>query len=135
VKSFSCGAQGRTTRVTTSAGTTSLSYDYEDRITGITYPSSATNSFAYNCMDTRVGKTDSSGTATYQRDGVDATAPVLTDGSSTFTPGVSQHNGSTSTFDCADRLGTYSVETNSSQTRTATRESGPRFPRPAIILP
>jgi len=108
--------------VTTSAGTTSLSYDYEDGITGITYPSSATNSFAYNCLDTRVGKTDSSGTATYQRDGVGVTAPLLTDGSSTFTPGVSQNNGSTSTFDCADRLGTYSVETNSSQSTTATRQ-------------
>ncbi len=41
--------------VETSAGTTSLSYDYESRVTGITYPSQATNSFAYNGLDARVG--------------------------------------------------------------------------------
>ncbi len=39
-------------------GTTSLTYDYEGRVTGITYPSAATNSFTYNGLDTRVGKVD-----------------------------------------------------------------------------
>lgn len=91
-------------------------------MTGITYPSSSTNSFSYNCLDTRVGKTDSSGTATYQRDGIGVTSPVLTDGAETFTPGISQRSGSTSTFDCADRLGTFGLETNSSQSTTGTRQ-------------
>jgi YD repeat-containing protein len=76
-KSYGYDAAGRTTSVVTSAGTTSLTYDYEGRITGITYPSSATNSFTYNGLDTRVGKVDSSGTATYKRDGAGVTAHVL----------------------------------------------------------
>jgi len=36
--------------------TTAIAYDYENRITQITYPNSATNTFTYNALDTRVGK-------------------------------------------------------------------------------
>ena len=68
VKRYSYDGAGRTTAVTTSAGTRSLTYDYESRVTGITYPSTATNSFTYNGLDTRVGKVDSTGTYTYKRD-------------------------------------------------------------------
>jgi hypothetical protein len=39
-----------------SAVTTSLSYDYESRVSGITYPSSATNTFQYNGNDLRTKK-------------------------------------------------------------------------------
>jgi YD repeat-containing protein len=52
-------AAGRTTAVVSGGNTTSLSYDYEDRVTGITYQGGATNSFTYNGLDTRVGKVDS----------------------------------------------------------------------------
>ncbi len=65
----------------------SYEYEYESRITGITYPSAATNSFTYNGLDTRVGKVDSAAMATYRRDGVGVTAPVLNDGSAAYTPG------------------------------------------------
>jgi RHS repeat-associated protein len=121
VKSFAYDGAGRTHTVTTSAGTTTLSYDYEDRVTGITYPSSATNSFTYNGLDTRVGKVDSTGTSTYKRDGADVTDPVLSDGSIAYTPGPSERKSSTTTFDHGNYLGTFTRQTNSSETTTATR--------------
>jgi RHS repeat-associated protein len=111
---------GRTTSVVTSAGTT-LSYDYEDRVSGITYPSTATNSFSYNGLDTRVGKVDSMGTYTYVRDGADVTDPVLEDGAANCTPGVSQHRSGSTTFENEDYLGTSTRQTNTSQSTTATR--------------
>ncbi len=102
VKQFGYDAAGRTTSVTTSAGTTTLSWDYEDRLTGITYPSTATNSFAYNAFGARVSKTDSSGTSNYARNGVGVTSPVLSDGSLTFTPGISSNDGTDSTWSHGD---------------------------------
>jgi RHS repeat-associated protein len=115
VKDFGYDAAGRTTSVVTSAGTTTLAYDYEDRLTGIAYPNSSTNSFAYNGLDTRVGKTDSTGTKTYRRDGAYVTDPVLSDGSSTFTPGLSVRTGTVSKFQHADRLGSDVRQTSASQ--------------------
>ena len=38
IQSFGYDAAGRTTSITTSSGTTNLSYDYESRLTSITYP-------------------------------------------------------------------------------------------------
>jgi len=121
VKSYSYDAAGRTTGVTTSAGTTSLSYDYESRVVGISYPSTATNSFSYNGFDARVGKTDSAGTWTYKRDGTDPTSSVLSDGFAAYTPAVSRHTSSSTTFEGGDIQGTNRVETNSSQSVSATR--------------
>ena len=66
-------AAGRTTGVTLNNQTTTIAYDYESRITQITYPNSSTNAFAYNALDTRVGKVDSGGTKTFKRDGAGAT--------------------------------------------------------------
>lgn len=74
----------------------------EQGVTGITYPSTATNSFSYNAFGARVSKTDSSGTSTYARNGVGVTSPVLSDGSLTFTPGVSSNDGSDSTWSHGD---------------------------------
>ena len=121
VKSFGYDSAGRTTSVTTSAGTTTLAYDYESRVTTITYPSTATNTFTYNGLDTRVGKVDSAGTATYKRDGAHVTAPVVSDGFATYTPGISERRSSTTKYFGADRLGTNSLETNTSQAVTATK--------------
>ena len=102
------------------SGTTSLAYDYEGRVTGITYPNSSTNSFTYNGLDTRVGKVDSAGTATYKRDGAGVTAPVLSDGSAAYTPGLSQRVSSTSTFFHGGIKNT-DTQTNASKSVTATR--------------
>jgi len=67
---------------------------------------------------------DSTGTYTYKRDGAGATDPVLTDGSSAYTPGMSFRNSGPSTFQHGDRMGTVSVETNATQATTATRTYG-----------
>ena len=79
------------------------------------------NSFTYNGLDTRVGKVDSSGTATYRRDGAGVTASVLSDGSAVYTPGVSQRRNNATTFDLADRLGTAGRQTDAAKSTTATR--------------
>ena len=120
-KSYGYDSAGRTTSVVTSAGTTTLAYDYESRVTTITYPNSSTNTFTYNGLDTRVGKVDSAGTAIYKRDGAHVTAPVISDGSATYTPGISERRSSTTKYYGADRLGTNSLETNNSQAVTATK--------------
>ncbi|MDR3692036.1 MAG: RHS repeat-associated core domain-containing protein [Fimbriimonas sp.] len=121
IKSYLYDAAGRTTSVTTSSGTTYLSYDYEDRVVGITYPNSTTNSFTYNGLDTRIAKADSSGMHNYRRDGIGVTDPVLSDGTITFTPGISERLGTTTIFDHSDQLGSFTRQTNSVQSTTATR--------------
>lgn len=98
VKEFTYDSARRTTAVETSAGTSSLTYDYESRVTGITYPNQSTNSFTYNGLDTRVGMSDSGGSKTFLRDGVSVTSPVLSDGSATYTPAISERRSSTTTF-------------------------------------
>ena len=120
VKSYGYDAAGRTTSVTSSAGTTTLTYDFESRVRTISGPG-VSNSFTYNGLDTRVGKVDSGGTATYRRDGAGVTAPVLSDGSAVYTPGVSQRRNGSTTFDLSDRLGTASRQTDASKNTTATR--------------
>ncbi len=68
-----------------------------------------------------MGKVDSSGTATYLRDGADVTDDVLSDGTIHYTPGTSERVSSISTFDLPDYLGTFNLQTNLSQSTTATR--------------
>ncbi len=102
-------------------GQRSLSDHEESNLMGITHPSPATNSFTYNGLDTRVGKVDSGGTATYRRDGVGVTDSVLNDGSAAYTPGISQRRSGVTTYDLNDRLGTASRQTDTSATTTATR--------------
>ena len=79
-----------------------------------------TFTYSYNGLDTRIGKNEGT-SQTYQRDGVDVTSPVLSDGVGHFTPGVSEHVSSATTFNHPDRLGTYCIQTNSSQSVTATQ--------------
>ncbi|MGV3615530.1 MAG: RHS repeat-associated core domain-containing protein, partial [Fimbriimonas sp.] len=119
--SYGYDAAGRTTSVVSSAGTTTLSYDYEGRVTGITYPGSSTNSFTYNGMNARVSKVDSSGTKTYLHDGVSVTSPVVRDGSSVYTPGISQRTSGVSTFEMLNHLGTSTLQTDAARNTTATR--------------
>ena len=118
-------SNGNCTSVTVGSGmsavTTNLSYDYESRVSGITYPSSSTNSFKYNGNDLRVQKIDSSGTRNYITDGDSPAAAVLSDGLATFTPGLSERRSSTSSFYHGDALGSTRSQTNSSQTVTDTK--------------
>jgi YD repeat-containing protein len=87
-------------------------------VTGITYPSSATNSFVYNGEDLRVSKTDSAGTSAQITDGTSPASPVLKDARAVYTPGISERAGTTSKFYHGDALGSTRGITNSSQTVT-----------------
>jgi RHS repeat-associated protein len=102
VRIFGYDRAGRRTSATYSGVTTSYAYDYESRITSITRTGVTTNSFAYNGLDTRVRKTDSAGTTSYERAGAYVTDSLLksTVSSTTtdYTPGVSSRVGSDSTF-------------------------------------
>ena len=120
VKGYGYDAAGRTTSVTSSAGTTTLTYDFESRVKTIVGPG-VSNSFTYNGLDTRTGKVDSSGTATYRRDGAGVTAPVLGDGAAVYTPGVSQRRAGATTYDLPDRLGSATRQTDAAKATTATR--------------
>jgi len=99
---------------------TLISYDYENRVTGITMPSSATNSFAYNGNDMRMQKVDSAGTRNTSAMARTPASAVLKDGSAVYTPGLSERRGTTSKFYHGDALGSTRGITNSSQSVTDT---------------
>lgn len=123
IKDFDYDAAGRRTSVyePASNSTTSYVYDYESRITSISRTGITTNSFTYNGLDTRVSKVDSGGTKTYKRAGAYVPAPVLSDGSAEYTPGVSERRSGSTNYFMTERLGTHKGQTSSSAAVTATR--------------
>ena len=102
--------------------TTTISYDYEDRITAIDYPGGGTNSFGYNGIGARTSKTDSTGSFSFKRDGASVTDDVLNDGAAEYTPGVSENRAGTSEFYHTDRMGSTTKITNTSAATTDTRQ-------------
>jgi RHS repeat-associated protein len=123
---FSYDLAGRMTQMArSSSGTKDFTYDFEGRITQITKAGMTTNTFTYNGLDTRVGKVDSLGSATYRRDGVGVTEDVLSDGTRSYTPGVSQRQGSASKFVLDDYLGTTGrlLDANQNVTDTFTYDA------------
>ena len=117
-KSYGYDSNGNCTSVTVGTSVTSVSYDVENRVVGITYPSSSTNSFAYNGEDLRTQKVDSSGTRNYVCDGSSPASAVLKDGAAVYTPGLSERRGSTSKFLHSDALGSTRGITDSTQAVT-----------------
>ena len=117
-KTYGYDSNGNCTSVTVGTAVTSVTYDVENRVTQITYPSSATNTFAYNGEDLRMQKVDSSGTRNYVCDGSSPASAVLKDGSAVYTPGLSERRGSASKFTHADALGSTRGVTDSSQAVT-----------------
>ena len=79
---------GNETTVSISGGVYHDAYDDEDRMTRITFPGGAADTFTYNGLGLRVGKTDSSGTYSYVCDGTSPGSPVLSDGHALYTPGL-----------------------------------------------
>jgi len=120
-KAFGYDDCGRTTSVTVGGNTTTLAYDFENRLISITYPSSATNTFTYNALGTRVSKVDSLGSFAFKRDGVEVTSPALSDSTAGFTPSISERRGGATKFYHQNDLGTVSRITNTSQSTTDTR--------------
>ncbi|MBI5706933.1 MAG: RHS repeat-associated core domain-containing protein [Armatimonadetes bacterium] len=120
-KTFGYDAAGRTTSIITASGTTSLAYDYESRVSSITYPNASVDTFTYNGLDTRVGKGGAQGSSTFKRNGVGVTAPVLSDGDATYTPGISERRGSATTYSHTG-IKNAEVQTSSSQAVSATNQ-------------
>src|SRR5262249_44991609 len=103
--------------------TTSLAWDYNDKLTGITYPDNSTNSFVTNDLRHRVSKTDSAGPTTFlfdEEEGLADTRADYTQGG--FSGLVSERASGTSKYYHADQLGSTRGITNSSQTVTDSRE-------------
>lgn len=103
VRSFGYDACGRTiSDWRLGVGTTTYTWDYEDRLVQIAYPNSTTNVFGYNGFGTRVSKVDSSGTSSFMRAGMDVVSPVLsvTKGGTTmsYTQGLSERRDGISRF-------------------------------------
>jgi RHS repeat-associated protein len=119
-KTFGYDSNGNCTSVVVGGATTSLTYDDSNRVTGITYPSTATNSFVYNGEDLRVSKTDSAGTSAVITDGTGVASPVLKDARAVYTPGISERAGTTSKFYHGDALGSTRGITDGSQAVTDT---------------
>ena len=117
-KTYGYDSNGNCTSVTVGSNVTTVAYDVENRVTSITYPSSATNTFAYNGEDLRTQKVDSSGTKNYVCDGSSPASAVLKDSAAVYTPGLSERRGSTSKFLHADALGSTRGITDSSQNVT-----------------
>ena len=110
-------ANGNETSNSIYGGTYHETYDDEDRLTSITGPG-YTDTFTYNGLGLRVGKTDSSGTYSYACDGASPGAPVLNDGHATYTPGLSENRGGTSTYAAYDLLGNLWFMDNGSAQQT-----------------
>jgi RHS repeat-associated protein len=107
----------------TSAGTTSYSWDFENRLTAVTLPGSGgTVTFKYDPFGRRVQKSSSTGTTNYVYDGANVLEEV--DGSGKVlaryvqSPGVDQPlaetRGSTTSYYQADGLGSVTSLSNSS---------------------
>ena len=80
-------------------------YDDEDRMVSISSTSAPTDTFVYNGLGLRVGKTDSTGTYTYLCDGTSPGASVLSDGHATYTPGLSENRAGTTAYYDFDQMG------------------------------
>lgn len=119
-RSYSYDLAGRPTSITTSAGTRTLAYDDDDNLTSIS--GTGGGSYTYNAAGTRVKKVVGSSTTNYVRDGAGVTAPVISDGSAVYTPGISERRGSTSSFALSDRMGSATNLANSSSAVTDTKD-------------
>ena len=98
-----------------------FTWDDEDRLTAVTGPNGLSDSFAYNGLGQRVAKTDSTGQYALVSDGASPAAPVLADGLTVYTPGLSSRRGGSSAFRHGDLLGSLRFETDANQSVTANR--------------
>jgi RHS repeat-associated protein len=117
-KSYTYDLNGNCTSVTVEGLTTTRSYDYENRVTQITYPGGGTNTFQYNGLGLRTRKVDSAGTFSYVCDGAEVASPVLSDGAAVYTPGLSERRAGVSKFYHADALGSTRGITHIGQSAT-----------------
>jgi YD repeat-containing protein len=118
-KSYGYDDNGNLTTVSVGIATTTLTWDYNDKLTGITYPNSSTNSFVTDDLGQRVSKTDSAGTTTSLFDG----DRVLADSRADYTNGgvtglIGERAASVSKVYHGDQLGSTCGPSNGSQAIT-----------------
>lgn len=102
--------------ITINGGTWVDTWDEEDRLVKVVTPGGVTDTFTYNGLGLRVGKTDSTGTYSYVCDGTSPGSPILSDGHALYTPGLSENRGGTSLFYNSDDLGNlWSAEDGTGQ--------------------
>jgi RHS repeat-associated protein len=105
--------------VVSSAGTTAIAYGHESRITSISGPGVAA-SYAYNGLDTRVSKVENNVPNTFLRNGAYVTDSVLKYSGASYTPGIWERRGSTTTF-MHSGLKNMDAQTNGSGAVSASR--------------
>jgi RHS repeat-associated protein len=81
-----------------------------------------TNTFAYNGFGARVSKSDSSGSNSYLRASSGLIGSIVSDSGATYTPGVSEKRGTTSTFYHADIKNSVEQTSTSSQSVVASKQ-------------
>lgn len=106
--------------MTTGSGTTTYSWSYDNRLLGVTYPSTNSNSYSYNGVGSRVSASGVGGSKTFRRDGVGVTSPLLSDGTNAITPGISTRASSTTKF-MHGGLKNSTAQSNSGQSITGTK--------------
>jgi RHS repeat-associated protein len=123
-KVYTYDDNGNCRTVWTSAGTTTLTYDVDDRVKTIVYPNNTSTEFLYNGLGLRFRKTDKNAqggitkTVVEVTDGADVASPLLTDGTAVYTPGISERTGSTTTYYHMDAQGSVIATTTANQTQT-----------------
>jgi len=81
-----------------------------------------TNTFAYNGFGARVSKSDSSGSNSYLRASSGLIGSIVSDSGATYTQGVSEKRGTTSTFYHADIKNSVAQTSTSSQSVVASKQ-------------
>jgi len=104
--------------VTLNGQTTTYTWDDEDRLTGIVFPDNHSDTFTYTGLGMRLRKNDPTGNYWYLCDGVSAASPVLSDGYTSFTPGISEISGAGSRFYLPDVQGNSRGLLDSNQVNT-----------------
>ncbi len=119
-RTFAYDAAGRMTSVQRAAGTTFLAYDFDDRVVQIQDPTGVQN-HTYDSLDARISSTFGGVTRNYRRSGAGSWAPVVSDGTALFSPGISERRGGTTTYLHADS-GSTDLQTTAAGAALAGRE-------------
>ena len=85
--------------------TTTYTWDDEDRLVSQQFADGHTDGYGYTGLGMRLTKGDPTGSYSYLTDGVSPSSPVLSDGRSSFTPGISEYNALGSRFYVTDAQG------------------------------
>ena len=125
-KTYTYDAAGNTKTVTEGGQTTTLTWNAAGMMTGIAYPGGATNTFTYNGLMQRVGKTDSTGTFAYTLTDDSTDSAVLSDGAATYRQALGmlgEVRGGAKRYYNADSLGSTRTIADAAGAVSATKET------------